>query len=154
MKAEVKRWLKINLHQTIVSMRVVIRNLLLATGILSIVVLIILTRFEHALFSLVLSLFILLNALICLGQAIYMYVGSKVGKLKERDRLLDLLRIDRDEEVLDVGCGRGVLLYGAAKRLTSGKAVDIDVWNEQDLSGNSIEATRANAVAEGATTRV
>jgi len=83
-----------------------------------------------------------------------MYVGSKVGKLKERDRLLDLLRIDRDEEVLDVGCGRGVLLYGAAKRLTSGKAVDIDVWNEQDLSGNSIEATRANAVAEGATTRV
>jgi hypothetical protein len=42
---------------------------------------------------------------------------SKVGKLRERDRLLDSIPWRGDEAVLDVGCGRGLLLVGAAKRL-------------------------------------
>lgn len=65
----------------------------------------------------------------------------KVGKLRSRDRLLDGLALRGDETVLDVGCGRGLLLIGAAKRLTTGTAVGVDIWQTEDLSGNRPEAT-------------
>ena len=54
-----------------------------------------------------------------------------------------------DEKVLDVGCGRGLMLIGAAKRLKSGKATGIDIWSQQDLSGNSADAAKQNAKLEG-----
>ena len=38
-----------------------------------------------------------------------MVYGSRVGKLRLRDRLLNQLPWRGDERVLDVGCGRGVL---------------------------------------------
>jgi cyclopropane fatty-acyl-phospholipid synthase-like methyltransferase len=41
-----------------------------------------------------------------------------------------------DETVLDVGYGRGLHLIGAAKRLTTGKAPGVDIWQAEDLSGN------------------
>jgi arsenite methyltransferase len=80
--------------------------------------------------------------------------GSKVGKLRMRDWLLDGIPWRGDEQVLDVGCGRGLLLLGAARRLTSGKAVGVDLWQKQDLSGNRPEAAQANARAEGVAERV
>src|SRR3954447_9901081 len=42
-----------------------------------------------------------------LGMGCYMLWGSKVGKLRDRERLLDLVPWRGDEAVLDVGCGRG-----------------------------------------------
>ena len=42
-----------------------------------------------------------------------MIFSSKVGKLKARDGLLDNLHLAGNETVLDVGCGRGLLLIGA-----------------------------------------
>jgi ubiquinone/menaquinone biosynthesis C-methylase UbiE len=89
-----------------------------------------------------------------LATAGAMVVSSKVLKLRQRDRMLDLIAWRGDEEVLDVGCGRGLLVIGAAKRLSTGKAVGIDIWQEQDQSGNRPEATRANAEAEGVSDRV
>jgi arsenite methyltransferase len=86
--------------------------------------------------------------------AVAMIWGSKVGKLRVRDRLLDAMPWRGDEQVLDVGCGRGLMLLGAAKRLTTGKAVGIDLWQTQDQSGNSPDTTRANARAEGVAERV
>jgi cyclopropane fatty-acyl-phospholipid synthase-like methyltransferase len=56
--------------------------------------------------------------------------------------------------VLDVGCGRGLLLIGAAKRLTTGKAVGVDIWQTEDLSGNRPEATLENARLERVAERV
>ena len=79
----------------------------------------------------------------------WMVWDSKVGKLWARDRLLDGLALRGDETVLDVGCGRGLLLIGAAKRLTTGKAVGVDIWQTEDLSGNRPEATLENARLEG-----
>jgi ubiquinone/menaquinone biosynthesis C-methylase UbiE len=55
---------------------------------------------------------------------------------------------------LDVGCGRGLLLIGAARRLTTGRAVGVDIWQAEDLSGNRPEATRENARREGVVDRV
>ena len=56
--------------------------------------------------------------------------------------------------MLDIGCGRGLLLIEAAKRLTSGKAIGVDLWQSRDLSGNTRDATLANARAEDVAERV
>lgn len=89
-----------------------------------------------------------------LATALLMVWGSKVGKLRMRDRLLDSIPWRGDELVLDVGCGRGLMLLGAAKRLKTGKAVGIDLWQTEDQSGNRPETTWANARAEGVADRV
>ena len=80
--------------------------------------------------------------------------SSRVGKLQLRDRLLDSLYLSGSEKVLDVGCGRGLLLIGAAKRLKTGKATGVDIWNPVDLSGNSPDAAKQNAKIEGVADRV
>jgi ubiquinone/menaquinone biosynthesis C-methylase UbiE len=80
--------------------------------------------------------------------------GSKVGKLRLRDKVLNALTWRGDETVLDVGCGHGLLLIGAAKRLRTGKAVGIDLWKREDQAGNSREATWQNVQLEGVADRV
>jgi arsenite methyltransferase len=80
--------------------------------------------------------------------------SSRVAKLRLRDQILDALELKGDERVLDVGCGRGLLAIGAAKRLKNGKVVGIDVWSPFDLSGNSADAARANAKLEGVSDKV
>ena len=79
---------------------------------------------------------------------------SKVEKQREAQRLLALVPWRGDELVLDVGCGRGLLLIGAAQRLTSGRAVGVDVWHRLQLSGNGAEATQENARRAGVAERV
>jgi len=76
------------------------------------------------------------------GLLYLLYV--KKGKLKHRDYILSMHTWRGDEQVLDVGCGRGLLLAGAAKRLTTGKATGIDLWSNVDMGGNSPEATLRN----------
>jgi ubiquinone/menaquinone biosynthesis C-methylase UbiE len=88
----------------------------------------------------------------------YMSYSSWYGKLQTRDRLLDLVGARRpwtgDEAVLDVGCGRGLMLLGAARRLTSGRAVGIDLWRQEDQANNSPQAALENAKLEGVADRV
>jgi len=91
---------------------------------------------------------------VCLLMGIWMLWESKIGKMRERDRLLQRIPWTGHEHVLDVGCGRGLMLIGAAKRLTTGKATGIDVWQEEDMLGNRIEATLANVRCEGVEDRV
>jgi SAM-dependent methyltransferase len=89
-----------------------------------------------------------------LATSAAMLHSSRRGKLIERDRLLAGLGLRGDEEVLDVGCGRGLLLVGAAKRVPRGRAVGVDIWSEVDQSDNRRSATLANAEAEGVAERV
>jgi arsenite methyltransferase len=49
---------------------------------------------------------------------------------------------------------RRVVGVGCAKKLTTGRAIGIDLWAAKDLSNNNPEATRANAAAEGVAERV
>ena len=92
--------------------------------------------------------------MVAVAQAGLMVRSSRAGKLTERDRLLDELPWRGDERVLDVGCGRGLLLIGAAKRLTTGRAVGLDLWRTRDQAGNDPAATTANAQAEGVADRI
>ncbi len=90
----------------------------------------------------------------CTAMALWMLWSSKVGKVREREGILDRIAWTGSERVLDVGCGRGLMLIGAAKRLTTGKATGIDIWQAEDLSGNRPEATMDNARREGVEQRV
>jgi arsenite methyltransferase len=76
------------------------------------------------------------------------------GKYRVRDLILSRVSWRGDETVLDVGTGRGLLVIGAAKRLRSGSATGIDIWNAEDLSGNNIENTLQNADLEGVKDKV
>jgi SAM-dependent methyltransferase len=76
------------------------------------------------------------------------------GKFVVWAGLLDKLNLRGDERLLDLGCGRGAVLLLAAQHLTTGRAVGIDLWRSVDQSGNSAEATRRNAIAEGVADRV
>ena len=87
-------------------------------------------------------------------DATIMIASSKLGKLRERDRILKSVPWRGDERVLDVGCGRGLMLLGAAKRLNSGKAFGIDIWQAVDQSGNRPDSTLKNAKAEGISNRI
>ena len=93
-------------------------------------------------------------AVACLGMGSYMIYSSKVSKLREREQQLDLISWRGDETVLDVGCGLGVMLIGAARRLTTGTAAGIDIWQTEDLSGNHPDAAVENARREGVDDRV
>ena len=85
----------------------------------------------------------------CGVGGILMLVYAKVGKFRHRDRMLNLHDWRGDERVLDVGTGRGLLLVGAARRLTTGHCTGIDIWNKEDLSGNSLARTQENLIVEG-----
>lgn len=84
----------------------------------------------------------------------WMLYDSKFGKVREREVHLDRIPWRGDERVLDVGCGLGLFLIGAAKRLPTGRAVGIDKWQQEDLSGNHAEGTLENAKLEGVADRV
>jgi SAM-dependent methyltransferase len=79
---------------------------------------------------------------------------SLSGKLRIRDRLLRSLAWSGHERVLDVGCGRGLLLVGAAQRLTDGRAIGVDRWVRGAISGNGPEAAVRNAELAGVADRV
>jgi ubiquinone/menaquinone biosynthesis C-methylase UbiE len=83
---------------------------------------------------------------------IFLYI--KVEKFRHRDRMLNMLSWKGNEKVLDIGTGKGLLMIGAAKRLTSGKSFGIDIWNKADLSNNTYEAAMQNAELEGVKDKV
>ncbi len=90
-----------------------------------------------------------IGAAICFVEAYLMIRSSRKGKFEVIEKLLEQLKLKGDEQVLDVGCGRGALLISTAKRLTDGKVMGVDIWREQDQSGNNSFHTMQNIHLEG-----
>lgn len=99
------------------------------------------------------ELMVAIGALLIVAGAA-MFVSSRYVKLKLRDRLLDGLELRGNERVLDVGCGRGLLVVGAAKRLSTGQAVGLDLWIQRDQLHNGRDAAVENADTEGVRSRI
>lgn len=72
---------------------------------------------------------------------------TRLGKFEVWDELLDELDLRGDEQVLDIGCGRGAVLLLAANQVPAGRAVGADIWRRRDQAGNSSAARRAQCIA-------
>jgi len=94
------------------------------------------------------------HALIDFMIGCWMLYGIKIGKPKIAKKVIANLHLKGSEKLLDVGCGRGLLLFEAAKKLPFGEAHGIDFWSNKDQSGNSLETTLENARKEGVEKRV
>ncbi|HEY1626606.1 MAG TPA: class I SAM-dependent methyltransferase [Streptosporangiaceae bacterium] len=86
------------------------------------------------------------------NSGVYLHTTLR-GKLRIWERELDRAGLQGNEQLLDLGCGRGAVLIAAAKRLPTGRAVGADRWT-RDQSGNSPDVTLANAAAAGVANRV
>jgi SAM-dependent methyltransferase len=87
----------------------------------------------------------------CAGLGLY---ASRRGKFQVWSELIDQLDLKGDEQILDMGCGRGAVLLLAAQQLMTGRAVGVDLWRKLDQSGNSVDAAWRNSIAEGVADRV
>ncbi|MEU6665991.1 class I SAM-dependent methyltransferase [Streptomyces sp. NPDC046727] len=93
------------------------------------------------------------GAVMLANTGVYLHTTLS-GKLRIWRRQLDQAGLKGDEQLLDLGCGRGAVLIEAAKRLPTGRAVGVDLWSAQDQNGNRPETTLANAAAAGVADRV
>lgn len=89
-----------------------------------------------------------------IAAAGFMLWSSKNGKIQLASKMLDDLKWSGNEKVLDVGCGRGLLAILAARKIPQGNSVGIDIWSQEDLGENTIEAANENAQIENVAERV
>ena len=92
-------------------------------------------------------------AIFLFSAASYVYTTLR-GKFQVWAEILLRLGLLGDEQILDMGCGRGAVLLMAASLLSRGKATGIDVWRTNEQSGNALSVTQHNAELEGVAGRV
>jgi SAM-dependent methyltransferase len=89
-----------------------------------------------------------------LAVAAALYWSSRQGKVSEMTRIVSNIPWGGEEVVLEVGCGRGLGMVLAGRRLTTGYAVGVDLWRGGHLSGNDPSSIWANATKEGVRDKV
>lgn len=77
-----------------------------------------------------------------------LYWSSRLGKVREMTKIVNAIPWGGGEVVLDLGCGRGLAMVLAAKRLESGYALGVDTWSKASIWGNDPHSILANAIQE------
>jgi arsenite methyltransferase len=126
----------------------VVRNLVLVGAALLGISLLTPRNFRHFSFNL------FVPGVALLSTAAWMVISSLWLKKYVMRSLLAEHRWCRDELVLDVGCGRGLVTVEAARRVPEGRVHAIDLWQSNDLSGNSPESLAINATIAGVIDRL
>src|SRR5215467_14384753 len=86
--------------------------------------------------------------------AVALYWSSRLGKVREMDKMIDNIPWGGEEVVLDLGCGRGLGMVLAAKKLNTGMAIGVDTWRSSHLSGNNPASIWTNASIAGVDSKV
>jgi arsenite methyltransferase len=89
-----------------------------------------------------LALFLAGAYLFCMGCLMLYWSG--IEKVRRSENVLKFVAWRGDEQVLDVGCGRGLMTIGAAQHLTTGRVIGVDIWTAKDQVG-SIDMAIHNA---------
>ena len=131
----------------------IMRNLLIF-GILAILIGVLIPNFSENSWLKYLSFLIILagTVLSILGTSMVIY--GIIGKYRVREMMLNKIAWKGDETVLDIGTGTGLLMNGAATRLTTGKSIGIDIWRAEDLSDNTLANTLRNAALENVSDKI
>lgn len=96
----------------------------------------------------------IIAAVFLVAVAWIMVRTSRVAKPRLWSDLLDDLNLAGTEDVLDVGCGRGLVTVLAARAVPDGTVTGIDIWRPRDQSGNRRPATEGNLEIEQVADRV
>jgi arsenite methyltransferase len=104
--------------------------------------------------NLVLATVLLLFGILLISLAVSGIWSSRYGKIILRDKVMSKLSFKGSETVLDIGCGKGLLLIEAAKRIPQGKAVGADLWDQTMEYKYVAQMALDNAKIEGVSARV
>ncbi|WP_221568381.1 class I SAM-dependent methyltransferase [Alkalihalobacillus sp. TS-13] len=96
----------------------------------------------------VVSFIFLAITIISYGETTWMTLSSKKGQGRVVNDMLVKLNLNKDDVVLDVGCGKGFLMHSLAKQVSGGKVIGIDNWSDK-RNQNAPETTLQNAETEG-----
>jgi arsenite methyltransferase len=103
---------------------------------------------------LIITIVFALLGILLITMAISGIWSSRYGKLILRDKVLSKLNFKGNETVLDLGCGKGLLLIEAAKRIPKGKAIGADLWEKTLEYKYSPQMVLDNAKIEGVSDRI
>lgn len=109
---------------------------------------------QNAVWFWIVFLYTFPTSLVLLITGCWMLYGIKITKPRIALNMIQNLELKGDEQILDLGCGRGLLLCKIAQYLPQGMAHGIDLWKAKDQSGNSMDTALQNADREGVKTRV
>jgi arsenite methyltransferase len=131
----------------------VVKNLFL-TSIVAFLLLLAALQIKNFFWSFLVLFYTGATTILTLGFALWMLYNNYVTKFKIIKKIVASLDLKGGETVLDMGCGRGLLLIELARSLPFGKAYGIDLWQEKDQSGNNKEKTLQNARVAGVEYRI
>lgn len=101
------------------------------------------------------TILVILAGLVGLFRLMLFLITDPNRRKTARDRMVNSIQWSGTEQVLDVGCGNGLILLAAAKYLADGegRAIGIDIWNEMAGRQNA-NTLRRNAEIEGVADRI